>query len=632
MFHVEHPKSVGDPAACDVIVVGAGHAGCEAASATARMGLSTLLLTLSIDQIAHMSCNPAIGGVGKGQLVREIDALGGLMAKAIDATGIQFRRLNGARGPAVRSSRAQADRHLYKGWMRERLEGTDRLHIRQGMVESFLLDEGPKGRRIAGVRTQTGEEHRALAVVVAAGTFLRGLMHIGLVCSPGGREGEFPAEALSGALSGLGLTLGRLKTGTCPRLDARSIDLTGLARQEGDAEPVPFSFSTGRLERPDLPCWVTRTTAETHRVIREGLDRSPLYTGVISGVGPRYCPSIEDKVHRFPDRASHLVFLEPEGLSTREIYPNGLSTSLPVDVQLAFLRTIPGLEKVEIMRPGYAIEYDFVLPTQLSRALMVKSVPGLFLAGQINGTSGYEEAAAQGLLAGVNAARFVRGESPVTLRRDQAYIGVMVDDLVTQGTAEPYRVFTSRAEHRLLLREDNADLRLRETGFSLGLATSEEAERTREKARQAREGREELERHRVTVDLGEGFPRRGTPLLTALRQSQVVYSDLARLSPGFPPVARPDAAEQIEIEVKYEGYVRRQEALVERMTHLENRPIPADLDYAGLAALSLEIRDKLAAVRPETLGQAARVPGVTPAAVSALMVYLRGRDQSGGRG
>jgi len=612
-----------NPTHYDVIVIGAGHAGCEAAWASCRMGMTTLLLTISIDQIAHMSCNPAVGGLAKGHLVREIDALGGLMAMAIDATGIQFRILNTKKGPAVRSSRAQADMYSYKTWVRERLEAQEGLHIKQGMMEGFLVEEGAGVRRVGGVYTQAGEEFISQSVVVASGTFLNGLIHIGMTNYPAGRAGEFPSVGLSAALGALDLQMGRLKTGTTPRLDAKTIDFNRCQVQYGDEVPKPFSFRTRKIDRPQVPCWITRTNQATHEVIRGGLDRSPLYGGVIKGVGPRYCPSIEDKIVRFADKTGHHVFLEPEGLQTREYYPNGVSTSLPIDIQIRMLRTIPGLEEVQIMRPGYAIEYDFVNPTQLGPDLMVMAIEGLYLAGQINGTSGYEEAAAQGLLAGMNAALKIKGEPPLTLGRDEAYMGVLVDDLITKGVTEPYRLFTSRAEYRLMLREDNADLRLMEKGHQAGLITDEEITQLRDKARMIESGLNEVRNHRVTVSLAGGPPK-GTPFDQVLKQPEVSYGDLVNFNQGFVPMLEGDAARQVEIQIKYEGYIARQMAMVRKMARMESMAIPEDLDYSSLQSLSREVRDRLKDVRPVSLGQASRIPGITPAAVSALMIYIKG--------
>ncbi len=621
----KHPKipRYHHPTRFDVIVVGGGHAGCEAAMAAARMGLTTLLLSIHIDQIAQMSCNPAIGGLAKGHVVREIDALGGIMAEAIDATGIQFRRLNTKKGPAVRSSRAQADMQHYKSWVKERLEKQNGLHIKQGLVEGFLVDGG----RAAGVHTQAGEEFSSRTVVVCSGTFLNGMVHIGDTRYPAGRAGEFPAVSLSSALEGLGLSVGRLMTCTTPRLDAKTIDFDSLEPQHGDPDFIPFSFRNDRIARAQVPCWITKTNERTHRVIQGNLQRSPMISGVMTGAPPRYCPSIEDKVQAFPDRTSHKLFLEPEGLHTKEVYPNGVFTGLPIDVQTEMLRTIPGLEEVQIMRPGYAIEYDFIHPTQLGPDLQVRKVPGLYLAGQINGSSGYEEAAGQGIVAGINAGLGVMGRPPLLLGRDESYIGVLVDDLVTKGTREPYRLLTSRAEHRLLLREDNADLRLMEKGHAVGLVNLEEIEGTREKRRQIEEELDRLNRRRVTVDMGDGRPRKGTSLANALRQPEISYGDLASYDPGFEPLSRRDVSEQVSSQVKYEGYIRRQEAMVERMRRLEGWKIPDDMDYFSMGAISAEVREKLEEVRPATLGQAGRIPGVTPAAVSALMVYLTGKNR-----
>ncbi len=618
-----------DPTHYDIVVVGAGHAGCEAAWIGAKMGMSTLLLTISIDQVAHMSCNPAVGGLAKGQLVKELDVLGGLMGMAIDATGIQYRMLNTRKGPAVRSSRAQADMYLYKTWVREQLEALEGLNIKQGFVEGLLWEKAGEKRRVRGVFTQAGEEFLGDTVVIASGTFLNGLIHVGMTNYPAGRAGEFPSIGLSEDLAALDLAMGRLKTGTTPRLDAKSIDFSRCTPQYGDEVPRPFSFRTERIERDQVPCWITRTNDVTHDIIRSGLDRSPLYGGVIKGVGPRYCPSIEDKIVRFPDKQGHQIFLEPEGLQTREYYPNGIPTSLPIDIQIRMLRSIPGLEKVQIMRPGYAIEYDFVLPTQLGSDLMLKKVEGLYLAGQINGTSGYEEAAAQGQLAGINAALRIRGDQPLVLGRDEAYMGVLVDDLVTKGVTEPYRLFTSRAEHRLLLREDNADIRLMEKGHSLGLISEEEIGVLRNKERLIEKGLKDLEGRKVAVQV-PGGPRTGATLQKALCHGTISYEDLKRLDPEFEPVRDDDAARQIEIQVKYEGYIRRQRALVDKVARLDSMIIPDGIDYRSLKTLSREIRDHLSEVRPRNLGQASRIPGVTPAAVSALMVFLK-RERGKGK-
>jgi len=610
-----------------VVVVGAGHAGCEAALAAARMGCRTLLLNLSLDAVAQMSCNPAIGGLAKGHLVKEIDALGGEMARNIDATGIQFRMLNTKKGPAVRASRAQADRRRYAERMKRVVEGQPLLDIKQGAVARLLL----QGNRVAGVETREGIVFRGQTVVLTTGTFMRGLIHVGLHHYPGGRAGEPPSEGLSDHLRALGFRVGRLKTGTPARLDARSIDFNRLEPQYGDTPPRPFSFLTDEIAGRQVPCHITWTNGRTHELIRGGLDRSPLYSGIIEGVGPRYCPSIEDKVVRFPEKEKHQIFLEPEGLESMEIYPNGVSTSLPPDVQLAFLRTIEGLEQVEIMRPGYAIEYDYVDPIQLTPALETKEVAGLFHAGQINGTSGYEEAAAQGLLAGINAALRVRGDGPLVLRRDQAYIGVLIDDLVNLGTIEPYRMFTSRAEYRLLLREDNADQRLTETGYRLGLATEARWLQYERKMEQLGRGRERLLKVRLAPSdrqalsqLGLGELKNGASLEELLRRPEITIDALLFLDPelaGLPV----EVLDQLEISAKYAGYIERQLEQVERFRRTEEVAIPAAFDYDAVSGFSIEVRDKLKRVRPLTLGQAARIPGVTPAAIGILAVHLRRR-------
>ena len=611
----------------DVIVVGAGHAGIEASLAAARMGFDTLMLTLNLDHIGQMSCNPAIGGIGKGHLVKEIDALGGEMARAIDETGIQFRMLNTRKGPAVRASRAQADKALYRQRMKRVLENCENLTIKQASVEALLCRDG----HVLGVESQMGEVFEAKKTILTTGTFLQGLIHVGDRNFSAGRAGDFAAQGLSGSLSALGLRLGRLKTGTCPRLNAHTIDYSRLSIQYGDEKPVPFSFGTERIEQKQIPCHVTYTNPTTHEIIRASIHRSPMYSGVIKSRGPRYCPSIEDKVVRFADKQRHLIFLEPEGYDTVEVYPNGISTSLPLDVQVEMVHSIEGLEDAEIMRPGYAIEYDYVEPTQLKPSLETKAIDSLYLAGQINGTTGYEEAASQGLMAAINAGLSLRGDEPLILSRDQAYIGVLIDDLVTKGTdGEPYRMFTSRAEYRLLLREDNADLRLTELGHRIGLATPEAHARTARKQEQINELATRLENTRIhptpsvqaQLETMNTAPIRNiAPLAQLLRRPEITFRNLAAFCPDLAEVPF-DVGLQAEVSLKYSGYVQRQAQGVKRFQKMENVSLPEDLDYGKVNGLSREIMEKLTHVRPRSLGQAYRIAGVTPAAISVLSLYL----------
>ena len=618
------------PTRFDVIVIGGGHAGTEAALAAARMGSQTLLLTHNIETLGQMSCNPAIGGIGKSHLVKEIDALGGAMAMATDKAGIQFRVLNSRKGPAVRATRAQADRVLYKAAIREILENQPNLTLFQQAADDLIVD----GERITGVVTQSGIRFRAPTVVLTTGTFLGGVIHIGMQQHSGGRAGDAPANALAQRLRELPFNVGRLKTGTPPRIDARSVDFSVMQEQWGD-DPAPvMSFLGSRNQHPEqVCCYVTRTTEQTHDIIRSGFDRSPMFAGNIEGIGPRYCPSIEDKVNRFADKDSHQIFVEPEGLTTNELYPNGISTSLPFDIQLAAVRTIPGFENAHITRPGYAIEYDFLNPQDLRHTLETKFIQGLYFAGQINGTTGYEEAGAQGLLAGINAALRAQDKDEWYPRRDEAYLGVLVDDLITMGTSEPYRMFTSRAEYRLILREDNADLRLTETGHKLGLVDDQRWQAFNSKREAIAAERQRLETTRIHPGTSGGDAanshlrqpmNRDQTLAELLRRPEINYRHIADMAEGH--ADDPAVADQVEIEIKYEGYISRQADEIERLRRNENTRLPDDIDFDAIGGLSNEIKQKLKEVRPETVAQASRIQGVTPAAISQVLVHLKKRD------